>query len=71
MNMNLQQQVQESISRFEATTPEGNLRQVQAVHDLFEEMVAKGLVERPKYNLAPISTLPAKVSVGDFGFSAS
>lgn len=36
---------------------------LEKIHNIFEKMVDDGVIERPKYNLAPITTLPAKVII--------
>lgn len=61
--MTIEKSVTKAIQQFEKNTPISELKRLDEVHNLFEKMVSEGLVNRPTYDLAPISTLPTEVNM--------
>lgn len=55
--MSLQNVVKDALEQYEQSMPTSQLEKLDELNALFEEMVAKGLVSSPTYNLEPISTL--------------
>lgn len=59
--MTLEESIKKTINQREETLLKDELVNIESVCDLFDKMVADGLISRPQYNLAPISTLPINV----------
>lgn len=57
ITMSLQNSVQKALKEFEEIIPASQLKKLDEINDLFEKMVAKGLITPPSYNLEPISTI--------------
>jgi hypothetical protein len=55
--MSLQFAAKEVIGNFEKTISPDQFKKLDEINNLFEKMVAKGLITPPTYNLEPISTL--------------
>ncbi|HEV2613675.1 MAG TPA: hypothetical protein VGV92_03075 [Gammaproteobacteria bacterium] len=56
--MNMPRTVKKTLTKFEngGITP-SELKKIEEVDKLFEEMVSKGFMSRPTYDLAPIGTI--------------
>ena len=59
--MNLQESIAQTIREFETSQTAISRQGMDRFENQYQRMLDQGLLEEPKYNLAPISTLPASV----------
>lgn len=61
--MNIDRKLKSAMNKFRENKNSQQLNNLEKVHKVFENMVDKGIIEKPQYDLAPISTLPTKVII--------
>ena len=61
--MSLQNSLQETVKEFEKTISPSQLKELEAVSNLFDEMVSKGLIAPPSYDLEPIGTIMTNIPI--------
>lgn len=58
--MSLSDSAKETMERFEKMSSPSQLKQLEAVDRLFDDLVSRGLMSLPSYDIEPLSTLPAR-----------
>ena len=56
--MSLPKSLTKAVKQFEESASQLQLKQLDDVERIFKDLVSKGLMSLPRYNLEPISTLP-------------
>lgn len=59
--MNLQESVANTVQAFERSLSKSDQGTINEFEAQYQKLLVRGLIEEPKYNLAPISTLPIGV----------